>query len=316
MNRVDRLFGYLLLLQSRQLVKARELASRFEISERTVYRDMQALSEVGVPLISLPGEGYRLMEGYYLPPIAFSQAEARSLFLAVEMLAAGTVEGATRTAALGAMEKIRAVLPQATKQEVEALASALHFLTFPSPHLDLDDPKFLELQKAIRDSRVARILYHAQSSNEVTAREVEPESLTFINGVWLLTAYCRLRSSIRHFRLDRIDQIEVKGTFEPRTLEYETSFSKPVQVTVLFEGTVSRWVAERQHHSFCGTEESSDGVLARYSCSNLGGFSSWLMQWAPNFRVLEPPELKTRIEGIARQLLEGQPVESGYLKTK
>ena len=312
MNRVDRLFGYLLLLQTRQLVKARDLAERFEISERTVYRDMQALSEIGVPLLSLPGEGYRLMEGYYLPPIAFSLTEARSLFLAVEMLASGIIEGATRDAAQAAMEKIRAVLPEATKVEVETLTRTLHFLTFPSAQLDLDDPKFAGLQEAIRAHQVVKILYHAQSSNEVTARQVEPESMAFVNGVWLLTGYCRLRSAIRHFRLDRIDRIETnEETFEPRAANRQRTFSEPIQVTIRFRPSVSRWVGERQHYSFQSAEETPQGLLAYYSCRNLENFSSWLMQWAPNFRVMEPPELRARIENIARQLLEDQAAEYG-----
>ena len=71
MNRVDRLLGYLLLFQSRGLMRAQDFAAQFEISERTVYRDIQALSEVGVPIAAMPGEGYRLLEGYYLPPVTF-----------------------------------------------------------------------------------------------------------------------------------------------------------------------------------------------------------------------------------------------------
>jgi predicted DNA-binding transcriptional regulator YafY len=72
--------GYLLLFQSRGLMRAQDFAATFEISERTVYRDIQTLCEVGVPISAMPGEGYRLMEGYYLPPIAFSPDEARSLY--------------------------------------------------------------------------------------------------------------------------------------------------------------------------------------------------------------------------------------------
>ena len=75
MNRVDRLMGYLLLFQSRGLMRAQDFAAQFEISERTVYRDIQALCEVGVPIAALPGEGYRLLDGYYLPPVTFSEAE-------------------------------------------------------------------------------------------------------------------------------------------------------------------------------------------------------------------------------------------------
>ena len=136
--------------------------------------------------------------------------------------------------------------------------------------------------------------------------------MAFVNGVWLLTGYCRLRCAVRHFRLDRIDRIETEvETFQPRVVDTKTTISEPVKVTILFDRSVSRWVGERQHYSFREVLEAPQGVLAHYSCRNLENFSIWLMQWAPNFRVVEPPELKARIEGIARQLIENQAAENG-----
>src|ERR1043166_14100 len=87
MNRIDRLLGDLLLFQGRGRLRAQDFAAKFEISERTVYRDMLALGEVGVPIVAVPGEGYRLMEGYYVPPIMFTQAGGRGLFLGGGVLA-------------------------------------------------------------------------------------------------------------------------------------------------------------------------------------------------------------------------------------
>ena len=94
MNRTDRLLGYLTMLQGRSLITARQMADYFEISERTVYRDIQALCEVGVPIASMPGEGYRLMSGYHLPPIAFTPDEARALHLALSLLLATCLSSA------------------------------------------------------------------------------------------------------------------------------------------------------------------------------------------------------------------------------
>ncbi len=86
MNRVDRLFAILLLLQHKRRIRAHDLAESFEVSERTIYRDMEALSESGVPLYGTPGEGYELMEGYFVPPLLFTPAEANALFLSAKML--------------------------------------------------------------------------------------------------------------------------------------------------------------------------------------------------------------------------------------
>jgi predicted DNA-binding transcriptional regulator YafY len=86
-NRTDRLFAITVLLQSRTRLRAQDLALRFGVSKRTVYRDIAALSESGVPVVSLPGEGYELMEGFSLPPLAFTTGEASALFLGGRLLA-------------------------------------------------------------------------------------------------------------------------------------------------------------------------------------------------------------------------------------
>src|SRR5262245_33759427 len=105
MNRVDRLFGILLQLQQRWRVRAQDLAARFEISERTIYRDMTALSEVGVPIAALPGERYELMEGYYLLPLVFTPNEAGALSLAAQMFISQS-SGRVASAGQAALAKI------------------------------------------------------------------------------------------------------------------------------------------------------------------------------------------------------------------
>ncbi len=86
MNRMDRLFGLVVLLQHRKRLRAEDLASEFGVSRRTIYRDIYALNAAGVPIVSLPGEGYELMEGYFLPPLVFSVAEASALVLGARLL--------------------------------------------------------------------------------------------------------------------------------------------------------------------------------------------------------------------------------------
>src|SRR5687768_10855679 len=88
MNRIDRLFNIILLLQTRRLVRAQDIASEFGITERTVYRDIAALNEMGVPVVSQPGEGYSLMPGYFLPPLVFTPDEAGALLLGANLLKA------------------------------------------------------------------------------------------------------------------------------------------------------------------------------------------------------------------------------------
>lgn len=302
MNRVDRLMGYLLLFQSRGLMRAQDFAEQFEISERTVYRDIQSLSEVGVPIMAMPGEGYRLMEGYYLPPITFTPNEARSLYLAISMMVGLTIPGSTQDAAKTALEKIRAVLPSASLQQVEALEAMLHFYAFPHTLLNFDDELFLTLQQAIHERQVVHLCYHTRHNNTVTEREVEPLELAYIEKTWLLTAYCRLRQDQRVFRLDRIDDLQVRNErFPPREQQLRRFPAEPFTVKVKFDASITRWVRERQHFSFAKEQHSSntkDAVMI-YKPYTFDQMEWWLLSWGDKMEVLEPPELRKRLAAIA-----------------
>lgn len=307
MNRIDRLLGYLLILQGRSLVRAQDLARRFEISERTVYRDMEALGEVGVPIVGMPGEGYQLLPGYTLPPIMFSETEARALSLAVAMLSGLTAAGETQKAAQAALEKIRAVLPKATLAQVEALSTILGFYKVGRPPLDLDDAKFVRLQQAIQEQRVVQIRYHALHDNQVTERTVEPLHLAFLDNAWVLTAYCRLRQEQRNFRLDRIDRLMVTtATFAPRQREPAERSGGEQQVTVRFDAAVVRWVRENQHFTFSHAEPSAgDGsAIMHYRIHSFGQISGWLLSWGAQAEVLTPPALRTQLLQTAIQMAE------------
>ncbi len=301
MNRIDRLMGYLLMLQSRELVRAQDFAEQFEISERTVYRDMQALCEVGVPIAAMPGEGYRLMAGYYLPPIMFTPDEARALFLAVAMLDGFTSEGETKTAVSTALAKIQTVLPRATRRQVEALQTILHFYAFPSPSLNFDDATFVSLQEAIHRRQVVHLRYHAQHSNRITERDVEPSHMVFLDKAWMLVGYCRLRQGERVFRLDRIDHLHITNeNFIPQHMPDRDRKRGDVQILVRFSPDIVRWVQERNHFSHISSKPMADGgIEAVYQPRSLDQITGWLLSWGAEMEVLAPPELRRQIAETA-----------------
>ncbi len=300
--------AYLLLFQSRGLLRAQDFAQEFEISERTVYRDIQALSEMGVPIAAMPGEGYRLMEGYYLPPITFSTNEARALHLAISMLVGLTTAGPTQTAALSALEKIRAVLPEVTLRQVEALQAVIRFYAFPRPVLNFDDKIFLALQEAIHHRQVVRLHYHALHSNDVTERDVEPVELALLDKVWILTAYCRLRQDIRNFRLDRVDRLVVRNEhFTPRevVLGKPEPEPNPTPVIVRFDASVVRWVKEQQHFTWVETLETlpeTGTAVMVYHPRAFDQIESWLLSWGDKMEVLEPAALRDRLAEVTRRM--------------
>jgi predicted DNA-binding transcriptional regulator YafY len=320
-NRVDRLFAVLLLLQGRRRVRARDIAARLEVSERTVYRDVAALAEAGVPVVALPGAGYELAEGFYLPPLVFTPAEAAALSLGARLLAAQAA-GRLPQDAQRALEKIAAVLPEAARREVERLTGVIAFLSRRQP-FDLDDPLLRELQAAIVERRVVHLRYHAFSTGEVSEREVEPLRLHYAGGAWYLNAYCRARGGVRDFRLERIDEAQVlPATFAPRDVAQGPSSRAgaaapaPERLTVVrvrFAPEVVRWVREWQPQGFVAEEPSeADGsVVMRYGVEAPLELRPWLFSWGAAAEALEPAVLREAQRDEARRLAERLGVEAG-----
>jgi predicted DNA-binding transcriptional regulator YafY len=286
-------------------VRAQDLAARFEVSERTVYRDVEALLELGIPLVGVAGEGYRLMAGYSLPPIMFTEAETQSLFLAIAMLSGLTKNGPTKAAAATALEKVQAILPAATLERAQALQKVLGFYAVGRPPVDLDDERFVQLQQAIDRKRVVYLHYHAQHSNSISARDVEPLYLAFLDNAWLLHGYCRLRQDYRNFRLDRIDHLKLKSeTFEPRPIKLPNLSTDTTRVLVRFDADSVRWVRERQHLTYGGdlSEDEDGGVVMVYNVSYPMQFVRWLMGWGEEMEIIAPPEVRAMMAQAAQQM--------------
>lgn len=303
MNRIDRLFHILLILQRKKLVRAADLADEFGVSKRTIYRDLTALGEMGVPLIPMPGEGYSLVEGFYMPPLSFTSEEAQALFLGVRMLASQSSGKLAKTAEV-ALEKIAHILPHESKVNVQQLVEIIHFYLLPKK-FDLDQPYLLQLQQAIKQHRTVHIHYHSQAHNERTERVIEPHYLTYSEGVWYVDGYCRLRKDSRSFRLERIEHLKMLTETFVRH-EFSASSTQPIDVRVRFEAEVVRWVRERQHYAYWQDEmvcENRDVVMC-YRVSRLDEIRSWLLGWGTNVEVLVPSELRQQIRDEAKRLFE------------
>jgi predicted DNA-binding transcriptional regulator YafY len=303
MNRTDRLFAITLLLRSKRRVRAQDLAETFEVSLRTIYRDVAALSEAGVPIVSLPSQGYELMEGFYLPPLVFTPSEASALFLGTTMLA-NQAAGQLPSHAETALAKIAAVLPNETRGQVERLTEIIEFY-LPKERFNLDDPRLLTLRQAILERRAVWLCYHSYSGNETTERVVEPHSLTYSGSVWYVSGYCRLRQDSRGFRFDRIEQLRLlEEQFEARTVE--SAAPEPVTIRVRFAESVVRWVRERQHYGFVEVEAppNGDGFVMVYRVDAFSEMVPWLLSWGASAEVLSPGELRDQIRREAIELAE------------
>ncbi|GHO68958.1 transcriptional regulator [Ktedonobacter sp. SOSP1-52] len=312
MNRTDRLLAIVLELQGKGRQRAEDLARTFETSKRTIYRDIQALCESGVPVVSIPGLGYSLMEGYFLPPLSFSTSEATMLLLGSDLMAQ-YFDAQYREAASAAARKISSVLPQELRAEVGYLQDNIIFVT-PNAHGSLEEQGKLQLlRRAILDRRRVSFTYHQRTNpesgqNVVTPRQADPYRLVSLYGIWNLIAYCHLRQDRRHFRLDRMEELQLC----PNTFERPAELANPpapseaprsIAVRVLFPAEVARWLRETPNYYMTSSEETAEGLLVTLHVRHERDILQWLLSWGRQVRVLEPASLRQRLAEEARAML-------------
>lgn len=221
-SRLSRLTAIITQLQSRRIVTATELAGRFSISVRTVYRDIRALEQAGIPICTEEGKGYALMEGFKMAPVMFTESEANALITA-EQLVAKNKDASFVKNYTGAVTKIKAMLQYSTKDKADLLSQRVVFRQ--NANNDTTSNYLSSLQLALTNFNVTQIEYHAIEKSETTLRAIEPFALYSTQENWLLIAWCRLRKEYRTFRLDRIKKIDVlSNTFKPHKITLQQYF--------------------------------------------------------------------------------------------
>ena len=222
-KRLSRLTAILTQLQTKRLLTARELANKFSVSIRTIYRDVRALEQAGVPILTEEGKGYTLMEGYKIPPVMFTESQANALILA-EQLVLKNKDASFIKDYSEAIDKIKAVLGHSIKDKANLLAERTRFNQ--NIHNERNSNNISELQFALTNFYLARIEYINEGEN-VTSRVIEPFALLSTQENWLLVAWCRLRNEFRFFRLDRIKKLDVlTEQFTPHEMTLQEYFDK------------------------------------------------------------------------------------------
>lgn len=224
-KRLSRLSAILLHLQFRRLVTAPQLAEKFNVTIRTIYRDIRALEEAGVPIYTEEGKGYSLMDGYQIPPVMFTEDEANALITAEFFMQFCNDESLIREYT-AAVQKLKAIIPDHLKINAEMLEGRIGF---NKTHTDssVKSRFLLVLQKALVAHRVVRIIYTNRSGLK-SERELEPFAVyCSAKGEWLLIAHCRLRKEFRTFLLARIEEVfSIDETFEPSALTFAQYLKK------------------------------------------------------------------------------------------
>ena len=312
MNRIDRISAILIQLQSRRVVKASDIAERFNISLRTVYRDVKTLEEAGIPLIGEAGVGYSIMDGYRLPPVMFTRDEAAA-FLTAEKLMEKLTDPSSDENYKSAMYKIRSVLRLSDKDFLENIDGHIEVIkSRNSANVKLHLNPLQVILKGIAQKNVVAIKYLAGHSREKSERCIEPVGVFFQDNYWHLIAWCRLRHDYRDFRLDRIADISLTNeyfkTLHPNLKEYISRSAKEMNlqtVVIRVDKKVLVYINEQKYYNGFVSEQEVDGMIEMtFLTQFVEGFARWWMMFGDLAQLISPESLKEKIRGFASCIIE------------
>lgn len=202
MRRADRLFQIVLMLSRGRVLTARAIGERLEVSERTVYRDIQDLAASGVPVEGEAGVGYCLRRGYQVPPMMFDEQELQALVFGADVARSwGDAEMAA--AADRILAKIDAVLPERLRPRLESSR-----LLVPDMRVSAEVGEILGQSRAAINARQRLFIDYRNEAGDATERIVWPLALWYWGRTWTLGAWCELRQDFRNFRLDRMEVLK------------------------------------------------------------------------------------------------------------
>ena len=300
-KRFDRIVAILIQLQSKKIVKAQELADRFDCSLRTIYRDIRTLEASGVPIYSEAGVGYALMEGYRLPPVMFTREEVSS-FIAAEKLMQKFTDPSLGNHYASAMYKLKSVLRSNDKDWLSNIESRVVMQT-AEPMFNDNSPNTLAvLFESIAEKKQILLSYKTFDKEEVTQRNIEPVGVFHDHNNWYFLGYCHLRKDYRQFRTDRIQAIKKTDcdfTIEHDSLETYLNKAETIPTTkvrILIEKKIARYlVTEKKYHGFVSEKEVDGKIEMTFMSSSVdNGFPRWFLMFGDYATILEPESLKIR----------------------
>ena len=201
---MERLIAIITVLQSRKFVTAEKIAEKYRISVRTVYRDIKALCESGIPIGFEAPKGYFIVQGYFLPPVSFTSEEANALLL-MESLAKGFADKSIQKHYSSALSKVKAGMRTTQKDNIETLGDTIKMQI---PDRLYQDHEYMSLiQTAISERKILTIEYK-NNKDEKSKRDIEPIGLIFYAFGWHLIGWCHLRKEYRDFKVSRIEKLK------------------------------------------------------------------------------------------------------------
>jgi predicted DNA-binding transcriptional regulator YafY len=308
LKRFDRIVALMIQLQSKRIVTAQQLADRFDVSLRTIYRDVRTLEKCGVPIVSEAGVGYSVMEGYRLPPIMFTKEEAGS-FVAAEKLMQKFTDKSLGAYHESAMYKVKSVLRGKEKDWISALESQV--IIDPAQILFNENiPNALEIIfESIAQKQQLFLRYHSLHAELPSERHIEPVGLFHENNYWYMLGFCHVRKDYRQFRTDRM--LRISRTQLPFTLEHgtidqhrnrETDVPRTM-IRILVDKKIAKYIHNgRKYHGFVSEKTRKDEVEMTFMTTDMEhGFARWFLMFGDYAKIVEPQQLKERVKELLKK---------------
>ena len=297
--KIDRLIGILSVLLQEEKTTAPELAERFEVSRRTINRDIEDLCKAGIPIETMQGTGggISIMSGYRLDRTILTSKDMQMILAGLRSL--DSVSGSSYYGQL--MEKIQA----GSSEFISGRDSIL--IDLSSWNRDSLAPKIETIQEAIGDRNLVKFRYYAPSGE--TERRVEPYYLVFRWSSWYLWAWCQKRKDYRLFKLNRMDGVEKTGKhFECREaampdLSNEKIFPGGIKVKALFDAD-QKWRLVEEFGTSCFTENDDGKILFTAEYTDIENLITWILTFGDKAEVLEPKEAREKIKTMTEAMIK------------
>ncbi len=326
LKKFDRIVAIFIQLQSKRTVKAQELADRFQVSLRTIYRDIRTLEGAGVPILAEPGSGYSIMDGYRLPPVMFTREEAAG-FVAAEKLMQEMADKTLKEHFRSAMYKVKSVLRSREKDWVSTVESSILVRTGQPLFQDNVSDALGIIMEGIAEKKQVALHYQAFAADTPEHRKIEPVGLFHENHYWYILGFCHLRHDYRQFRTDRIWSI--KRTDLPFLHQHEhvdRHFKKQqtcekVEVRIRVAKDVIKYIKNaRRYYGF--TDEiitGSEVEITFLTADPYDSFARWYLTFADRATIIEPLQLKEKVAALAASAIANlslnAEVEKAYSHT-
>lgn len=303
-ERLARMLRIVSLIQHRSGVSLKCLADECEVCERTVYRDIQTLTNGGMPIFfNSSVRGYQFTSKVFLNPLTFELDEAAAL---AQCLRPFLSSSTPLTSDLQrAYEKILASLPGERQRQVSLRRENVDIRLASHP-ASVSDDIFSCVETAINDRERLKIRYYTKSSETYSERKVDPYLIVFRGRAWYLVAFCHMRNAVKLFRVDRIKEVKVLREYFtlPANFSANAFFAsswlieqgEPAKVRLRFFPEAARWVKDGYYHRFQQITELPDGgIIFEATVTGTREITKWILGYGPEVEVLEPQSLRERI---------------------